>query len=156
MDMNKNEVVALTVEILKEMVGLFPECMKGRDGGHLIIWRIGDKYPTISEQVRMNICAVPDENFVGYRVNAIEKGERLGNMAVKESHISSWESRNFDNKKYGGAVLAGEWIISFSGLPEKLDEFLTSEIGSRLDIMEPEVLKRIAMASDNEFLLDAA
>jgi hypothetical protein len=57
-----------------------------------------------------------------------EKGLRL----LGYQHISSWQSRDYDNGKYGGAITAPpdslgtpqgkEFVVSISGLPEYGDE----------------------------------
>lgn len=75
-------------------------------------------------------------DFPGYVRNAHEKALRLGEHY---KHVSSWQTRDFEAQKYGGAIacrlpvklfgVAGSpedettrGIISFSGLPEIGDE----------------------------------
>jgi hypothetical protein len=51
----------------------------------------------------------------------LEKGKRLQDCP---EHQSSWQSRNPDADEWGGAVRYGDFILSFSGLPELADEEL--------------------------------
>ncbi len=48
-----------------------------------------------------------------------EKAERL---AMRQDHVSSWESREPEKERWGGAVRVGDLIFSFTGLPELGDE----------------------------------
>ena len=41
-------------------------------------------------------------------------------------HVSSWQSRDFDSKKYGGAIRSDNLVISFAGLSEHLNEAFSS------------------------------
>jgi hypothetical protein len=49
----------------------------------------------------------------------VEKIRRLGN---NPGHLSSWQSRDPDNGRYGGAIRTRRHILSFSGFPELHDE----------------------------------
>jgi len=62
-----------------------------------------------------------EEKWPRYLHFAQEKALRL---AVNPSHESSWQSRNEEEEQWGGAIRAGQYILSFSGLPEKWDEAL--------------------------------
>jgi hypothetical protein len=54
-----------------------------------------------------------------YALFSREKGKRL---FENHPNVSSFESRNPDEKKFGGAIVAQHLIVSFSGLPEVGDE----------------------------------
>lgn len=68
------------------------------------------------------------EKAMKYFYLSQEKGIRL----LGHEHISSWQSRDYDNGRYGGAITAPpdslgtpqgkEFVISISGLPEHGDE----------------------------------
>lgn len=51
-----------------------------------------------------------------------EKAKRL---AQHKDHFRSWESRDPDAQLYGGALRDTDYIVSFSGLPEELDEVVS-------------------------------
>lgn len=132
--MNAEQIINAAREILMEFVQKFPEEMDGRDGGHLVIQRIDAWGYKHSKQIRLNVCDVSLKKFNSFRINATEKAKRLREQAIKNGHISSWQSRDFDNKKYGGAIVAGNWILSFSGLPEKMDEYLMIKVAIKLGL----------------------
>ncbi|HEY4498740.1 MAG TPA: hypothetical protein VJH94_01615 [Candidatus Paceibacterota bacterium] len=48
--------------------------------------------------------------------------EKAARLAQHSDHISSWQSRNPQDGRWGGAVKGREFILSFSGLPELWDE----------------------------------
>lgn len=50
---------------------------------------------------------------------ALEKATRL---TLHNLHRTSYRSRNPKEERWGGAIRAGEHILSFSGFPEKWDE----------------------------------
>lgn len=51
-----------------------------------------------------------------------EKATRLNRMYDERGDLSSWQSRNPDQQQWGGAIIAGGWVLSCSGLPELWDE----------------------------------
>lgn len=67
---------------------------------------------------------------------SLEKGRRL---IEHPDHLSSWQSRDPDNSKWGGAIRVGEFILSFSGLPELVDEALM------LNLVYPNKLPRLEL-----------
>lgn len=56
--------------------------------------------------------------------------EKARRLASNRFHVSSWESREPQNQKYGGAIRVGDLILSFSGIPEEGDEMLCLTIAS--------------------------
>jgi len=83
-----------------------------------------------------------------WSVNSREKAARL---CQNTDHISAWQSRDFDKKKYGGAVKTstGE-ILSMSGLPEFGDEACCLVTLLLMDRMELEEAERIVEISGND------
>jgi len=67
------------------------------------------------------IGPVPKEKAKKYLALCQEKAKRL---ASHTDHLASSESRNSDVGQWGGAVRAGDVILSMSGLPEMGDEAL--------------------------------
>jgi hypothetical protein len=71
------------------------------------------------------------EKAVGQIELVQEKCWRLKSFRT-EGHLTSYESRDPDNGKWGGAVYAGDYIFSFSGLPELWDEAAMLVLAIRL------------------------
>lgn len=78
------------------------KCLEGRT---LLVFQVGE---------------VPYEKIEKYLRLANEKADRLAALTGL-GHKGSWQSRD-GLEKWGGAILAGEYIFSFSGLPELADE----------------------------------
>jgi hypothetical protein len=81
-----------------------------------------------------------------------EKANRLREN-IKE-HKLSWQSRNEDEEKWGGAISDGDHIWSFSGLTEAQDEALMimgAHTCGRIMNYLPEALANL---SDNRIILD--
>lgn len=62
---------------------------------------------------------MPIEKAAKRQEFALEKAMRL---ALHNLHRTSYRSRNPKASRWGGAIRAGEHILSFSGFPEKWDE----------------------------------
>ena len=90
------------------------------------------------------IGKVPVGKAERYAHLALEKALRLANHSV---HKSSWESRNPDSDKWGGAIRAGAFIISISGLPELGDEAVALQVVWPQD----EPVQEIAAKSGNPY-----
>jgi len=80
---------------------------------------------------------IPEEKREKYFDISQEKANRLFsnvNMHLPNGHTSSWESRNIDENKYGGAIyfncFSTVFILSFSGMPELIDEAMMLVLGS--------------------------
>jgi len=65
----------------------------------------------------------PPENEERYYTFSKEKGERLY-MLLHIGHLGSYQSRDPEKNRWGGAIWARKFIFSFSGLPELADEAL--------------------------------
>jgi len=53
-----------------------------------------------------------------------EQANRLCEMHASDDHWLSWQSRDVDAGKWGGAIHDGEYVWSFSGMPEAFCEAL--------------------------------
>lgn len=102
----------------------------------------------------------PEEKANKYLTVCLEKARRLAtnHWDVNKLHQSSWESRNPDEGKWGGAIIVRDFIFSMSGLPELGDEFVMIAMAARYfdnapDVME--TLKNIAKRSNNQIWLRA-
>jgi hypothetical protein len=102
---------------------------------------------------------IPEEKWEKYHRLSVEKAVRL---CKNFNHVSSWQSRDVMLKKYGGAIRAGDYILSFSGLPELCDEafvtvlalifkfFNLNEASKIIDISKNEITPKLS----NEFKAD--
>lgn len=98
----------------------------------------------------------------------LEKGSQSFDFALEKSrrlrehpdHLSSWQSRDPSSNKWGGAIRVGQFILSFSGLPELVDEALMLNLvhPNRLprhqlheEVPEYEYLRQVASISRNPF-----
>jgi hypothetical protein len=78
-----------------------------------------------------------------------EKVRRLG---MNPTHQRSWQSRNPEQLQYGGAVRGEDFIVSFSGFPEELDEVIAGmALYEGADLSEVADLARIL--EDNSFVV---
>ncbi len=75
--------------------------------------------------------------------------EKCARLATCPSHVSSWQSRDELFQRYGGAIRAGEILISFSGLPEHLDEMLAVSVAIELQKISTVEAVEILKTSDN-------
>jgi hypothetical protein len=90
----------------------------------------------------------PQDDIAKFVDFAREKGSRL--IAGKD--VSSWESRNPEERKWGSAIVAGGLIISFSGLKELIDEAVVLVLGLRLSWLTYGEAANIAQISGNHFM----
>lgn len=92
------------------------------------------------------------DKLKSWEKNSKEKAARL---CEHEDHVSSWESRDFDNKKYGGAVKSNVGdIVSMSGLPEYGDEACCLVILLVMGRMQLEEAEKIIKISENDLFHD--
>lgn len=99
---------------------------------------------------------VPEEKWNQYRKYSMEKALRLASHA---HHSSSWQTRQPDINRYGGAIrvprgqlITWDVIISFSGLPEQLDEALMLVAACKMKWMDVDQISAIASQNDNPFI----
>lgn len=114
-------------------------------GGYLTVLIRGE--PQISLCSAVGVFSDDPEKYLVY---SQEKAERL--RGFWHQHLSSWESRDPDHGRWGGAIRAGDLIISFSGLPELVDEAVVTAAAYWLgEITEYAQVLRIADISQNPF-----
>jgi hypothetical protein len=146
MSTSRNSSILWIVEKLVEESTRLPGNPKPkRRGGYLTVIVRGE--PEIS------LCAVVG-SFINdakeYLVFSQEKAKRLRTLSRR--HVLSSQSRNPDKNRWGGAISAGLRIISFSGLPELVDEAVVTAAAYWLgEITEYEQALRIAEISQNPF-----
>ncbi len=116
--LNLNEAVSRITEHIAWMTSTFPEFPKEQQGGYLYHARKSDGLMLAT--IYVGEC--PFEKAKQYQKFAQEKANRLHHYIGLAEHISSWQSRMVALERYGGAIVAGDNILSFSGLPEHKDE----------------------------------
>ena len=118
--------------------GIYLTIADKENGQPLLIERIGKCNP---EKIGM------------FHELSLEKGRRLHkNMFPR--HISSHQSRDPKSGRFGlwgGAIIAGKFIISVSGLTEELDEAVATCLALRFWITDEEAMQ-IAKISNNGFI----
>lgn len=136
-------------EIAERAFGIFREMRESpafpldRYGGYLTIMERNSGRVLLT--VPVGTCAKP--KVKAYRDFSIEKADRVfGNP----THISSWETRNESEQKYGGAIVAGDLILSFSGFPEHWDETLVLTLAARHGWITRDEAEAITKISDNQ------
>ncbi|RJO59844.1 hypothetical protein C4546_00190 [Candidatus Parcubacteria bacterium] len=106
--------------------------------------------------IAIQVGEVPQKERMKRYHLSLEKGDRLFRTWHKsriERHISSSESRNLAQNKFGGAVIAIEgkypYILSFDGLGEESDEALMVATALKLKWMSASMAREIATAYKN-------
>ncbi len=93
------------------------------------------------------IGLVLPEKAVKYLQFSQEKSARL---FLHHEHKSSWQSRFPENDRYGGAIRTVDGLLSFSGLPEDLDEALVLAVGYGSGLLSLPDARAIAVISQNQ------
>ena len=76
--------------------------------------------------------------------------EKVRRLVGNPEHRLSWQSRDPDNKKYGGAVHCGEYIFSFSGFSEKMDEAMCLYFAVKCGVLSMGAASLLAQISAND------
>lgn len=96
----------------------------------------------------MEIGKVPEEKREKYYKLSQEKAKRL---YAHPEHLSSWQSRNPDQGEWGGSIRIENYIFSFSGLPELIDEALMLVLAHRFHWLDYGQGLEISFLSNNPF-----
>lgn len=76
--------------------------------------------------------------------------EKALRLSRNQEHFSSWQSRVVSDSQYGGAIRTGfDEVLSFSGLPELVDEALCLAIAVIVGSLEHSAAEEIAALSSN-------
>jgi len=89
---------------------------------------------------------VPSGHAPKYLGFAQEKALRL---AANPEDLASEQSRKPDEGKWGGAIRTDRYILSFSGLPEELDEAIMLSFAIKADFLTHEAAAHIARLTHN-------
>lgn len=139
-------IIALAQDVMKEISPLFKS---GKNYGFFSI-RAKNKELILPA---VEIGNVPSENEKEiYSFFSEEKSERLLSH-WEEGHITSYESRDPQNDKWGGAVLSlANLGFSFSGCREDEDEAFSTEMALRVDQMTSPYIGEIKRRTGNQYL----
>ncbi len=116
-------------------------------GGLLMLARVGEVHdhevPLLMKEV---------QGFAREKADRLLENILRGGMDSSH-HLTSWESRDPDHGKYGGAVRTlAPFILSFSGLPELADEAVVAYAAYREGSMSLEMAIAISNITDNHYL----
>ncbi len=122
--------------------------MRDREGGMFVLMRAVTGEIIVGPKQVGQINNGKEDKYAEF---AQEKPVRL---LEHPDHCLSWESRDPDNNKWGGAVNDGLFVWSFSGLSEEQDEALVlmaSHLCGRIRNGDP---KAMAEISNNRIIID--
>jgi hypothetical protein len=150
------QILAIVVELVECFNLLLPlvNADQGSDkpsqtGGCFRIWqsqRAGWNYLEVAVMcVGELLTELPDYLYFSH-----EKAERLAKHPIL---ISSWQTRVEMLQMYGGAIRCGQFILSFSGFPERWDEILMLLVARRCQLIDEDQQAAILQVSRNEELM---
>lgn len=142
----RNSAILWIVEkLVEESTKLAGNPKPEKRGGYLTVLVRGE--PGFSLCSAVGVFDADPERYLAF---SQEKAERL--HSHWHQNISSFESRDPDQGRWGGAIRADDLIISFSGLPELVDEAVVTAAAYWLsEITEYAQVLRIADISQNPF-----
>ena len=85
-----------------------------------------------------------------YEMFSLKKGKRLYHH-IPNFHVSSFQSRNLEKGRHAGAIVAGDFIVSFAGLSEFIDEAAILELSTFSRWIPYKEAEKIAKISNNFF-----
>ncbi len=88
----------------------------------------------------------PQDKWRQYHQFSQEKAQRV----MWNRQFSSWQSRDPENGKWGGAVSIVPWVLSMSGLKELDDEAYSLVVGVKSDLVAMTTAGATACISGNE------
>jgi hypothetical protein len=153
--MNSIERIANVAQTLFDSPNFLPFINEGknledvRTGGYLCILENIDN--ACGDEPAMKLVKlgtfVP-EKAEAYLRNAQEKAMRI---LETPGLRSSWETRNVSKEQYGGGIRTDTFILSFSGLPELVDEAFVLSVAFECRLAGPRYLyQEIAKLSGSD------
>jgi hypothetical protein len=108
------------------------------------------KLPEAPVVIKFHIDQISDEKYKRYFDLSYEKANRLYKH-LSEGHLSSFQSRDTEKDQWGGAIFAGDYILSFSGMSgELMDESIMLLLALELKLISFETAQSIIWLSNNE------
>ncbi len=115
-----------------------------KSGGYLVVFRTAYPIAYTNPALIAALGFSPADTVERRIAVATEKCRRLESGAG-QGHLTSYESRDPEGGRWGGAVRADPYILSFSGLPELWDEAAMLVLAICLfQLCESDVLGRIS------------
>lgn len=118
------------------------ELKNWRLGCFLTILHVESEIPL----VRVMLGDIPPDRRKPFYEIGFEKALGLRN---NPEHVSSCQIRVFDKQRYGGAIRAGQYIISPSGFPDFGDEALALILARKRDLVKAVEIEHILSLSGN-------
>lgn len=121
----------------------------GRYGGvvRVLVSKPGKGSGLVTELITKKIGTILDPGKEEkYRRLATEKAGRL---LKHPEHLTSFSSKNDALEQYQGAIRAGDFILSFSGLPSQWDEACMIVLARLNDLIDTDDWKKIIAESNN-------
>jgi hypothetical protein len=143
--LRNSSILWIVEKLVEESTKLHGNLKPARRGGYLAVLVRGE--PGFSLCSRVGIFIDDSEQYLTF---SKEKAERL--QGLWHQHLSSWQSRDPDQGRWGGAIRADQIIISFSGLPELVDEAVVTAAAYWLgELTEYAQVLKIVDISKNPF-----
>lgn len=148
-------VLAAVLEVLEVYTKLPPTKENGNQdhsGGYVTVLEFNPIFPQEVLQHHVIViarCGKPSlSKSLKYRQFSEEKARRLLEY-LPVGHLTSRESADPDVEQYPGAIVAGNFVISFSGLPADFDEAVCVMIAVLLGLLTQEELMFILGRTQN-------
>ena len=135
-------------DLIEMMARVIPGFPQDRKGGYICIMDRTDG--TLISLTRVG--SFLKDNWLVYSALAQEKAQRVLSTSGR---ISSWEDRDESKMRYGGAIRASQFTLSFSGLTEHADELLVLFLAKSAGLVNHEDCCAIAKISNNRLYLDS-
>lgn len=142
-----SEIMAAFEKAVKKFINLPNNPKPENKGGFLRIWdrRTGELLYLLP------IGIIAPEKVSSYLFFSEEKGRRV---LFHPRHISSWQTRMYEQELYGGAIGTDNLVFAFSGLPEKGDEAVCLSGSLELGFIDTNFAEYVCKISGNEYFPD--
>ena len=121
----------------------------GRRGGYFCMGG-PNQFGVFTVTDRRPIGPTPTKKRRRYKDLSLQK---LNRLFFNPGYFSSWQLRKPERDQWGGAIRAGDYIFSFSGLPELADEAAMLIVAVMLLLLTYEQACSIAELSNNQYFL---
>lgn len=135
----------LFIPFLEKIGSYRPEYRRESYGGYLSILDNQDKEVFVCGKVG----EVPEDKNLKYRTVSLEKPTRL---FVHPEHLTSFQSRNPEEGKWGGAIRTKNLLLSFSGFHEKTDTLYVIEGAKIVAEIDKQTISEILRITETQEL----
>jgi len=116
--------------------GVYSEPFEMRENDHRVEVTVGTLGPNDAD------CAV----IVREKATRVQ----MDYLNSERTHHSSWQSHDPAKQQYGGAMMAHDWVLSFSGCSEHMDEAICLCVAEVIGLFNRTDAEYIATISGNE------